>query len=150
MLVEQWQTRTADLPYESAYDALIMASIIEKETGLRAERGLIAAVFVERLRRGMRLRTDPTVIYGLGAAFDGNLRRADLETETPYNTYIRYGLPPTPIAMPGGDAIRAALHPEDGGFLYFVAKGDGSHHFSTSIKEHNHAVAKYQLGRGAR
>ena len=150
LLAEQWQTRSADLPYESAYDALIMASIIEKETGLAAERGLIAAVFVERLRRGMRLQTDPTVIYGLGDAFDGNLRRADLDNETPYNTYVHHGLPPTPIALPGAGSISAALRPEDGGFLYFVAKGDGSHHFSVSNKEHNRAVARYQRGQNTK
>ena len=124
-----------------------MASIIEKETGRVDERRRIAGVFVRRLKKGMRLQTDPTVIYGLGEDFDGNLRRRDLVRDTPYNTYTRKGLPPTPIAMPGADSMLAALHPESGEALYFVAKGDGSHYFSASLKEHQQAVAKYQLKR---
>ncbi len=142
-----WQTRSADLPYANQYDALIMASIIEKETGLESERSMIAAVFVNRLRRGMRLQTDPTVIYGLGTAFDGNLRKRDLETDGPYNTYTRSGLPPTPIAMPGQAALEAALRPAQSSALYFVARGDGSSHFSSSLEDHNRAVQKYQLKR---
>jgi UPF0755 protein len=123
-----------------------MASIVEKETGLASERPTIAGVFVRRLQKKMRLQTDPTVIYGLGKKFDGNLRRRDLVNDTPYNTYRRNGLPPTPIAMPGKDAIRAALHPEDGDALYFVSRGDGSHEFTSNLRDHNQAVVKYQLG----
>lgn len=145
-LQEQWENRQPDLPYEKPYDALIMASIVEKETGLASERPAIAGVFVRRLNKRMRLQTDPTVIYGLGEKFDGNLRRRDLVRDTPYNTYRRNGLPPTPIAMPGKDAIWAALHPEDGDALYFVARGDGSHEFTSNLKDHNRAVVKYQLG----
>ena len=146
-LAEEWQDRAPGLPYRSPYEALIMASIIERETAVPAERGQIAGVFVRRLQRGMRLQTDPTVIYGLGDAFDGNLRRRDLLADTPYNTYRHAGLPPTPIALPGAGAIHAALHPAPGDSLYFVARGDGTHHFSTTIAEHNEAVRKYQLGR---
>jgi UPF0755 protein len=141
-----WEKRDPQLPYADPYQALIMASIIEKETGVPAERPLIAAVFVNRLKIGMRLQTDPTVIYGLGYGFDGNLRRNDLLEDGPYNTYTRAGLPPTPIAMPGREAIRAALSPAKSPALYFVAKGDGSHHFSNSLEEHNRAVARYQIG----
>jgi UPF0755 protein len=141
-----WAARAAGLPYASPYQALIMASIVEKETGLEADRKLIAAVFVNRLKRGMRLQTDPTVIYGLGAAFDGNLRRVDLETDSPYNTYTRAGLPPTPIALPGQAALEAALKPASTPALYFVARGDGSSHFSDNLDEHNRAVRRYQLG----
>ncbi len=141
-----WQARREGLPYASPYEALIMASIIEKETGRAEERARIGGVFVRRLQRGMKLQTDPTVIYGLGAGFDGNLRRADLRRDTPYNTYVHHGLPPTPIAMPGADAIAAALDPAPGSALYFVAKGDGAHHFSDSLGEHNAAVRRYQLG----
>ncbi len=141
-----WRARRDGLPYGSPYEALIMASIIEKETGRADERARIGGVFVRRLQRGMKLQTDPTVIYGLGAGFDGNLRRADLRRDTPYNTYVRHGLPPTPIAMPGADAIAAALDPAPGSALYFVAKGDGAHHFSDSLREHNAAVRRYQLG----
>lgn len=148
ILAEEWEGRAPDLPYESPYDALIMASIIEKETGQAAERPQIAGVFVRRLRRGMKLQTDPTVIYGMGDSFDGNLRRVDLERDTPYNTYTRKGLPPTPIASAGRAAIHAALHPADGNALYFVARGDGSHQFSATLEEHNRAVRKYQLGQG--
>jgi UPF0755 protein len=147
VLDDAWAKRDPELPYATPYEALIMASIVEKETGQADEREAIAGVFVRRLRRGMKLQTDPTVIYGLGAAFDGNLRRADLRRDTPYNTYTRHGLPPTPIALPGAAAIEAALHPADGKALYFVAKGDGSHHFSDSLRQHNNAVRRYQLKR---
>ncbi len=142
-----WSIRSPDLPYASPYEALIMASIVEKETGLESERPLIAAVFVNRLKRGMRLQTDPTVIYGLGTGFDGNLRKRDLEADTPYNTYTRAGLPPTPIAMPGQAALEAALRPAATNHLYFVARGDGSSYFSSNLSEHNAAVRRYQLGR---
>lgn len=141
-----WNKRAGGLPYRNADEALIMASIVEKETGLAAERSRIAGVFVQRLKRGMKLQTDPTVIYGIGRSYDGNIRRKDLETDTPYNTYTRDGLPPTPIAMPGRDAIEAALNPADTDALYFVARGDGSHVFSRTLEEHNQAVAKYQFG----
>jgi UPF0755 protein len=141
-----WAARAAGLPYASPYQALIMASIVEKETGREADRKLIAAVFVNRLKRGMRLQTDPTVIYGLGTAFDGNLRRVDLEADAPYNTYTRAGLPPTPIALPGQAALEAALQPASSAALYFVARGDGSSHFSDNLDEHNRAVRKYQIG----
>lgn len=146
-LDELWQTRRPGLPYASPYEALVMASIVEKETGLESERALIAAVFVNRLERGMRLQTDPSVIYGMGSGFDGNLRKRDLETDTPYNTYTRAGLPPTPIAMPGQGALEAALRPAPSNALYFVARGDGSSHFSGTLNEHNAAVRRYQLGR---
>jgi UPF0755 protein len=141
-----WQTRVAGLPYASPYDALVMASIVEKETGLESERAMIAAVFVNRLRKRMRLQTDPTVIYGLGPKFDGNLRRRDLETDAPYNTYTRVGLPPTPIALPGERALEAALRPAPSKALYFVAKGDGSSQFSDNLQDHNRAVRRFQLG----
>ena len=147
VLAARWQQRQQNLPYESPYEALIMASIIEKETGQAEERKQIAGVFVRRLQKGMKLQTDPTVIYGLGDKFDGNLRRKDLRTDTPYNTYTRYGLPPTPIAMPGAGSIEAALQPASGKALYFVAKGNGWHAFSATLKEHNAAVRKYQLNK---
>ncbi|MCB1875118.1 MAG: endolytic transglycosylase MltG [Chromatiales bacterium] len=146
-LEREWQGREPGLPLKDAYEALTLASIVEKETGAAVERPEIAGVFVRRLRLGMKLQTDPTVIYGLGDGFDGNLRRRDLTSDTPYNTYTRTGLPPTPIAMPGLAAIRAAVHPADGKTLYFVAKGDGTHYFSETLDEHNRAVRKYQLRR---
>jgi UPF0755 protein len=144
-LQDAWRNRSGDLPLATDYEALILASIIEKETSLPSERKLIAGVFHERLRRNMRLQTDPTVIYGLGEAFDGNLRRSDLERDTPYNTYTRAGLPPTPIALPGAGSIEAAVAPEITGAIYFVAtgRGDGSHYFSATLEEHNRAVADY-------
>ena len=144
-LDHEWAGREKGLPLKSPYEALILASIVEKETGLESERPEIAGVFIRRLQKGMRLQTDPTVIYGLGLDFDGNLRRRDLLSDTPYNTYTRRGLPPTPIAMPGADAIHAAVHPDDSDKLYFVARGDGSHYFSSTLEEHNRAVTDYQL-----
>ncbi|TXH63912.1 MAG: endolytic transglycosylase MltG [Burkholderiaceae bacterium] len=144
---EAWAARAADLPLRSPDEALILASIVEKETGAAAERGRIAAVFLNRLRLGMPLQTDPTVIYGLGEAFDGNLRKRDLQADTPFNTYTRAGLPPTPIAMPGAASLRAAVQPEASKALYFVARGDGSSEFSETLAEHNRAVNKYQRGR---
>ena len=128
----------------SAYEALILASIVEKETGQASDRGMIAAVFINRLRKGMLLQTDPTVIYGLGDNFDGNLRKRDLLADTSYNTYTRVGLPPTPIALPGLASIQAALHPASTDALYFVARGNGSSQFSNSLNEHNNAVNRYQ------
>ena len=144
-LDKQWNSRAADLPLKSAHEALILASIVERETARVDERPLIAGVFLHRLKIGMRLQTDPTVIYGLGPAFDGNLRRGDLDTDTPFNTYTRDGLPPTPIALPGAAALSAVLHPAATDALYFVARGDGSHEFSPTLEAHNRAVAKYQL-----
>ena len=149
VLEEEWQQRAQGLPYKDAYQALIMASIIEKETGVPEERGEISGVFVRRLARGMPLQTDPTVIYGMGEAYRGRITRNDLRTPTPYNTYTNTGLPPTPIAMVGREAIRAALHPVDGSSLYFVARGDGSHVFSDTLEQHNRAVREYQLKRRA-
>ncbi len=139
-----WKERSTDLPYAAPYEALIMASIVEKETGVAAERPLIASVFVRRLKLGMMLQTDPTVIYGIGAQFDGNLTRKHLGTPTPYNTYTNRGLPPTPISMPGPDALRAALQPADAADLYFVGRGDGTSKFSRTLAEHNKAVDLYQ------
>lgn len=148
VLSTEWASRAENLPYETPYEALVMASIIERETGVPAERGEIAGVFVRRLRKGMLLQTDPTVIYGLGEGFDGNLRRTHLrDASNPYNTYRHSGLPPSPIALPGAAAIRAALQPEPGKSLYFVATGDGAHYFSETLAEHNKAVRKYQLKR---
>ena len=145
VLDEAWQQRSADLPFQTPYEALILASIIEKETGLPAERPKIAGAFVTRLRKGMRLQTDPSVIYGLGASYDGDIRTRDLTTDTPYNTYTRAGLPPTPIALPGRESIFAAVKPQETGEIYFVATGtgDGGHHFSKTLEEHNLAVKSY-------
>ena len=144
VLQKEWQSKDADLPYKNAYEALIMASIVEKETGAKSERAMIAGVFVRRLEKSMLLQTDPTVIYGMGDNYKGNIRATDLTTATAYNTYVIAGLPPTPIAMPGQDAIRAALHPDKHDKLYFVAKGDGSHQFSATLDEHNQAVNSFQ------
>lgn len=144
-LAREWSGRAPGLPLATPTEALILASIVERETAQPAERQLIAGVFTNRLRKGMRLQTDPTVIYGLGPAFDGNLRLADLRRDSPYNTYTRAGLPPTPIAMPGGASLAAALHPATTTAIYFVSRGDGSHIFSSTLAEHNAAVARYQL-----
>ena len=145
-LATGWEKRAKDLPLKNPYEALILASIIEKETAAARERPVIAGVFVQRLRRGMLLQTDPTVIYGMGERFDGNIRRKDLRTDTPYNTYTRKGLPPTPIAMVGPKALQAALSPQVDGSLYFVSRGDGTHQFSRTYTEHLRAVRKFQLG----
>ena len=145
-LEQAWNERDPNLPYKTPYEALTMASIVEKETGRNEDRAHVASVFVNRLRKGMLLQTDPTVIYGLGDTFDGNLRKRDLQNDTPYNTYTRGGLPPTPIAMPGQASIQAAMHPAANDMLYFVARGDGSSHFSRTLDEHNKAVRKYQKG----
>lgn len=144
-LQEAWQARDKNLPLETPYQALILASIIEKETGKASERTMIASVFVNRLRIGMKLQTDPTVIYGIGDKYDGNIRKRDLLQDTTYNTYTRYGLTPTPIALPGKESINAALHPATSSALYFVARGDGSSQFSDSLLDHNKAVGRYQL-----
>jgi UPF0755 protein len=143
-LAAAWARRAPDLPLTNPYDALILASLVEKETGRTADRPLIASVFVNRLKRGMRLQTDPSVIYGMGSAFDGNLRKHDLEADNPYNTYTREGLPPTPIAFPSQASLDAVLNPPATAYLYFVARGDGSSEFSTTLADHNRAVAKYQ------
>ncbi len=143
-LAAAWQGRAAGLPYRSPADALIMASIIEKETAQASERPQVAEVFINRLHQGMRLQTDPTVIYGLGNQFDGDLRKQDLLHDTPWNTYTRYGLPPTPIAMPGMPSIEAALHPASGNELYFVSRGNGTHVFSNNLADHNRAVGQFQ------
>lgn len=143
-LMAAWETRAPGLPYRTPYEALIMASIVEKETGEAFERPKIAAVFLNRLRLGMRLQTDPTVIYGLGDRYDGNLHKVDLQHDTPYNTYTRAGLPPTPIAMPSEASILAALNPARTDALYFVARGDGTHVFSSTLEAHNRAVNRYQ------
>ena len=142
-----WQERAPDTPLRGPEDALVLASIVEKETGISADRGRVAGVFVNRLRRGMPLQTDPTVIYGLGPSFDGNLRKRDLQADTPYNTYTRTGLPPTAIAMPGKASLLAAVKPESTKALYFVSRGDGSSEFSDNLNDHNRAVNRYQRGR---
>jgi UPF0755 protein len=147
LLSDTWRGRDADLPLATSDELLTLASIVEKETGQASERPQIAGVFVRRLKIGMRLQTDPTVIYGMGSAYAGNIRKTDLETDTPYNTYTRSGLPPTPIAMPGVAAIAAAAHPARGDALYFVASGNGAHVFAASLDEHNANVRKYQLKR---
>ena len=143
-LEEAWKTKNMAVPYRTAYEALTMASIIEKETGQPSERSLIAAVFINRLKMGMLLQTDPTVIYGMGEQYKGKIRKRDLQTDTPYNTYTRGGLPPTPIALPGLASLSAAMNPANSSALYFVARGDGSSHFSDNLNEHNRAVNKYQ------
>jgi UPF0755 protein len=145
-LARAWAERDVGLPYDNEYALLTMASIIEKETGLASERPQIAGVFVRRLQQGMRLQTDPTVIYGIGPTFDGNLTRAQLQSDTPYNTYTREGLPPTPIALPGRASLLASAHPDSSPALFFVSKGDGSHQFSATLQEHNDAVRRYQQG----
>jgi UPF0755 protein len=144
-LQREWDQRAPGLPLASSYEALTLASIVEKETGAGFERPLIAGVFIERLKRNMRLQTDPTIIYGLGPKFDGNIRRRDLKKDTPYNTYLHAGLTPTPIALPGLEAIHAVLHPAQTEALYFVSRGDGTHQFSATLDEHNAAVSRYQL-----
>lgn len=146
-LNKAWASRDKNLPYKNAYEALIMASIIEKETSINSERRQIAGVFVERLLRGMRLQTDPTVIYGMGKNYQGKITRKDLKTPTPYNTYTMKGLPPTPIALSTEASLQAAVHPLLNGMFYFVAKGDGYHHFSKTLEEHEKAVGEYQLRR---
>ncbi len=147
ILEKAWAERSNNLPYKNSYEALIMASIVERETGAAYERPDIAGVFVRRLQQGMRLQTDPTVIYGMQDHYKGRITRKDLQTPTPWNTYTIYGLPPTPIALPSAEAIKASLNPAAGTSLYFVAKGDGTHQFSNSLAEHNKAVKKYQLQR---
>jgi UPF0755 protein len=149
-LKEEWEGRSPNVPYQSPYEGLIMASIIEKETGKAAERDLIGGVLVNRLRIGMRLQVDPTIIYGLGSAFDGNLKKNHLLEDGPYNTYMRAGLPPTPIAMPGLASLRSAMRPGKTEALYYVSKGDGSSQFSRTLEEHNRAVSRYQLRRPAK
>ena len=144
VLQQEWQQKQENIPLQNAYQALILASIVEKETAVVSERPLIAGVFTRRLQKDMLLQTDPTVIYGMGERYKGNIRRKDLKQATPYNTYVIEGLPPTPIAMPGREAIHAVLHPAKGKSLYFVARGDGSHVFSATLREHNNAVNKYQ------
>ncbi len=146
-LAAEWAARDPKAPYRSSYEALVMASVVEKETGSASERTMIASVLVNRLRIGMRLQADPTVIYGLGTSFDGNLRKRDLQADGPYNTYLRAGLPPTPISMPGLASLKAALHPAESQAVYYVSRGDGTSQFSRTLDEHNRAVSKYQLKR---
>ncbi len=146
-LNDAWIRRDTKIPLKTPYELLIMASIIEKETGVASERATIASVFYNRMAVNMRLQTDPTVIYGMGESYQGNIRKKDLQTDTPYNTYTRNGLPPTPIAMPGQGSLMAAARPAETGLYYFVGKGDGTHYFSKSLEEHNRAVQKYQLGK---
>lgn len=143
LLEQTWEERASGLPLDEAYQLLVLASLIERETGLDSERKLVAGVFVRRLAQGMRLQTDPTVIYGLGDDFSGRLTRTNLRTDHAWNTYTRNGLPPTPIALPGKPSLQAAAHPADGAYLYFVSRGDGSHHFSATLEEHNAAVDRY-------
>ncbi|MBU2955354.1 endolytic transglycosylase MltG [Marinobacter sp. F3R08] len=147
VLAEEWAEREDGLPYQNPYEALIMASIVERETGAPGERDQVAGVFVRRLQKGMRLQTDPTVIYGMGDRYQGRIGRKDLRTHTPYNTYRINGLPPTPIALPGRESIHASFHPDDGDALYFVARGDGTHKFSRTLAEHQKAVRDFQLNR---
>ncbi len=149
-LAAAWDKRAPNVPLATPYEVLILASVVEKETGRAVDRPLVASVFVNRLRKGMRLQSDPTVIYGMGAAFDGNLRRRDLDTDTPYNTYTRAGLPPTPIALPSQASLEAVTNPPATDYLYFVARGDGTSEFTTNLADHNRAVARYQLKKGAR
>lgn len=144
LLQQEWQARAPDLPLKTPYEALVLASVVEKETGRAQDRAQIASVFINRLRIGMPLQSDPTVIYGMGPAFDGNLRRRDLQADTQFNSYTRGGLPPTPIAMPGPAALQATLHPASGRYLYFVARGDGASEFSHTLEEHSRAVQRYQ------
>jgi len=143
-LTQIWEQKPANSPLKTPYELLILSSIIEKETGKSSDRGFVAAVFINRLNKGMMLQTDPTVIYGIGPQFDGNLRKADLRKDSPYNTYMRKGLPPTPIAMPSKESLLATVHPAQSKALYFVAKGDGSSHFSETLNEHESAVDLYQ------
>lgn len=145
LLAQSWASRVGALPIDTPYQALILASIVEKETALATERGLVAGVFVRRLEQGIRLQSDPTVIYGMGDSYQGNIDRNALNEQTPYNTYRINGLPPTPISLVGKEAIDATLHPEEGDYLYFVSRGDGSHYFSATLEEHNEAVRRYQL-----
>ncbi|TEA77617.1 endolytic transglycosylase MltG [Allopusillimonas ginsengisoli] len=147
MLDNLWAERDQQLPLKTPYEALVLASIVEKETGHSMDRGKVAGVFVNRLKLGMPLQTDPTVIYGMGDAYQGRIRKRDLTTDTPWNTYTRNGLPPTPIAAPGRASLLAVLHPDEHGYLYFVSRGDGTSEFSTNLAAHNRAVAKYILGR---
>ncbi|MGZ5077181.1 MAG: endolytic transglycosylase MltG [Methylobacter sp.] len=144
VLQQEWSAKAEGLPFKTPYEALILASIVEKETGAAAERPVIAGVFIRRLGQNMLLQTDPTVIYGMGESYQGDIKSKDLTTATPYNTYVISGLPPTPIAMPGRDALHAVLHPDNGDSLYFVARGDGTHEFSATLKDHNVAVDKFQ------
>jgi len=148
VLADSWAVKASDLSLTTPYEALTLASIVEKETGRGSDRGSISQVFNRRLQLGMKLQTDPTVIYGIGDDFDGNITRLHLRTDTPYNSYTRFGLPPTPIALPGKESIDAALNPTEGEYLYFVARGDGTSAFSKTLSEHNDAVRRYQLNRG--